>query len=818
MTDSDFTVRKGLLVRDGNVSLRGDNKELRFYEGANYVGFEAPALSADKIWVLPAADGSTGQALKTDGSGNLGWVTAGDVTLTGTQTLTNKTYGPLSSGYVVVGASNDTAAITSNGAHNLHLSTNSNSNSGSIYIVDGANGDIVVTPNGTGDVVLDGLNWPQADGSANQVLKTDGSAQLSWATVSSGASDIDGLSDAITTATSNIGLGSGALDSLTASSGNYNSAVGKDALTAVSTGDYNVAFGFEAGAGLQTGSQNIFLGSLAGGNSGTDAAQNVIVGYQSAYSATSLTNSVTLGYEAGKFGMKSASNNIAIGHSAMKGHSSNSTGANYNLAIGTESLEAITTGDYNVGVGYKSLEAITSGLRNVAIGANSLDAITTHSNLTAVGHNAGTAVTSSNNLTAIGYESANALTSQIECTYVGYHSGNGATGTHNTGIGMNAGKSITGNFNVAVGRNVAYFGGDMDMTTAIGCEAGFFWGNTPTVHDYTVAVGYQAGYKGGTNSTYVGAVTAYNQTGAYSVAVGYQALRSTMGAGAGAGNTAIGTQSMYGGVGAISGANNTFTGYKSGYLVSSGTGNAGFGYEALDNVRDGSKNIAIGYQSGDSISSGSNNVVIGKADVADATASDQLSISSGDGSPVWMTSDSTGVVDFPNGLTNNGSAVEAAFETITDVTIGSGTSGTTSGIYFGANNEAGVVAGEISNQSVASDGYIELMNCDLDAESGASGLQTIELTVQIQDETNNNVESFKALVQGIEKTVLGTTVREVNYTEWAIIYTSGANRIGQLEADYDSSDDTIRIRYKHTQSSTATLTATFYAVTMQNNT
>jgi hypothetical protein len=172
----------------------------------------------------------------------------------------------------------------------------------------------------------------------------------------------------------------------------------------------------------------------------------------------------------------------------------------------------------------------------------------------------------------------------------------------------------------------------------------------------------------------------------------------------------------------------------------------------------------------------------------------------------------------PSGPTGPAGSDGAATETITDVTIGSGTSGTTSGIYFGANDEAGVVAGEVSSASLGTNAYMELMNCDLDAESGASGLQTIELTVQIQDETNNNVESFKALVQGIEKTVLGTTVREVNYTEWAVIYTSGANRIGQLEADYDSSDDTIRIRYKHTQSSTATLTATFYAVTMQNNT
>ena len=47
-------------------------------------------------------------------------------------------------------------------------------------IVSASNGNIAVTPNGTGDVILDGLKWPQADGTANYVLKTNGSAQLSW--------------------------------------------------------------------------------------------------------------------------------------------------------------------------------------------------------------------------------------------------------------------------------------------------------------------------------------------------------------------------------------------------------------------------------------------------------------------------------------------------------------------------------------------------------------------------------------------------------------------------------------------------------------
>jgi hypothetical protein len=47
-------------------------------------------------------------------------------------------------------------------------------------IVSVSNGNIAITPNGTGSVILDGLNWPQADGTANYVLKTNGSGQLSW--------------------------------------------------------------------------------------------------------------------------------------------------------------------------------------------------------------------------------------------------------------------------------------------------------------------------------------------------------------------------------------------------------------------------------------------------------------------------------------------------------------------------------------------------------------------------------------------------------------------------------------------------------------
>ena len=52
-------------------------------------------------------------------------------------------------------------------------------------IVSASNSNIAITPNGSGSVIIDGLSHPQADGNAGQVLKTDGSGQLAFASVSS---------------------------------------------------------------------------------------------------------------------------------------------------------------------------------------------------------------------------------------------------------------------------------------------------------------------------------------------------------------------------------------------------------------------------------------------------------------------------------------------------------------------------------------------------------------------------------------------------------------------------------------------------------
>jgi len=79
----------------GDVTLNAQS-DLRFadLDSSNWVALQAPgSIATNYTLTLPAADGTNGQVLNTNGSGVLGWSTpaTGDVTLTGTQTLTNKT-------------------------------------------------------------------------------------------------------------------------------------------------------------------------------------------------------------------------------------------------------------------------------------------------------------------------------------------------------------------------------------------------------------------------------------------------------------------------------------------------------------------------------------------------------------------------------------------------------------------------------------------------------------------------------------------------------------------------------------------------------
>jgi hypothetical protein len=85
--------------------------------GTNVLAFDTNLQAFVTAFTLPTADGTANYVLKTDGAGTLGFAAtaAGDVTLTGTQTLTNKTIeaGVFTNGYTEeVATANTSTAYT----------------------------------------------------------------------------------------------------------------------------------------------------------------------------------------------------------------------------------------------------------------------------------------------------------------------------------------------------------------------------------------------------------------------------------------------------------------------------------------------------------------------------------------------------------------------------------------------------------------------------------------------------------------------------------------------------------------------------------
>ena len=76
-------------------------------------------------------------------------------------------------------------------------------------IVSASNGDIPIAPNGSGKIVLDSLNWPTADGSASQVLKTDGSGQLGFVNNITSVVAGNGLTGGATSGDATVTVGAG---------------------------------------------------------------------------------------------------------------------------------------------------------------------------------------------------------------------------------------------------------------------------------------------------------------------------------------------------------------------------------------------------------------------------------------------------------------------------------------------------------------------------------------------------------------------------------------------------------------------------------
>ena len=116
-------------------------------------------LGGDGTYPAPSTKGTAGQVLKMN-AGATALEFATDATGSG-------------------GIASVVADTTPQLGGNLDVQTHS--------VVSVSNQSISVTPHGSGRVVLDGLNYPTADGSAGEVLKTDGSGNLSFGSAGGGS-------------------------------------------------------------------------------------------------------------------------------------------------------------------------------------------------------------------------------------------------------------------------------------------------------------------------------------------------------------------------------------------------------------------------------------------------------------------------------------------------------------------------------------------------------------------------------------------------------------------------------------------------------
>ena len=129
--------------------------------GNEQIVFQTTSSAVNQFDVTNAATGNAPSISATGGDSNI------DIALI-----------PKGTGETKVGTGAADATITSSGAHNLILDTNSGTNSGTITITDGANGNIDLTPNGTGDVTLQADTVQIGDNNADATLTTQGTGDL----------------------------------------------------------------------------------------------------------------------------------------------------------------------------------------------------------------------------------------------------------------------------------------------------------------------------------------------------------------------------------------------------------------------------------------------------------------------------------------------------------------------------------------------------------------------------------------------------------------------------------------------------------------
>lgn len=297
------------------------------------------------------------------------------------------------------------------------------------------------------------------------------------------------------------------------SSGSENTASGHVALTANTTGSFNTT----AGAYSMHKNRSASAGTAAGVFALSDnltGEQNLAIGYAALRSNKyGVSNTVV-----GSMAMRNvdsvvlASNNVAIGFSALKGDGFNfrgTFGGIGNVVVGANAAERDTSGNDNVVLGAEALKIKYAGDGNTVIGRNAdIGGFTGYnfvSQSTTIGINKGASVRT----TAVGTYAVDIQSPVNTATFntgIGFKAMNAyssSTSTHNTALGSNSLSSLTsGSQNTMIGAGEVGFPGPVSSG-----NNNILIGYDPALPSATASNQVRVGRS---NVTYAGIAVAWN--------------------------------------------------------------------------------------------------------------------------------------------------------------------------------------------------------------------------------------------------------------------------------------------------------------------
>lgn len=174
-TDKDISILTSQATGNVYISTTGSGPTSAVYVPGTkfYTSSIAPTTGA-----VISSSSPAGLNLTTNSGTNAGYIRLNPGANTNIEVAPNGTGDVLLTADTVrLGDANATATLTTNGTGNLTLNTNSGSNSGNITISAGANGNISIAPNGTGIISTTGHIIPSANiaydlGSATNRFRT----------------------------------------------------------------------------------------------------------------------------------------------------------------------------------------------------------------------------------------------------------------------------------------------------------------------------------------------------------------------------------------------------------------------------------------------------------------------------------------------------------------------------------------------------------------------------------------------------------------------------------------------------------------------